>query len=114
MNASTKPCYLPTSSWHQLTPGGIIVDAGNAVDFLTGDWRSLCPIWQPENCRHCLLCWAVCPDNSILTADGKMTGIDLDHCKGCGLCSAACKFNAVTILPEGGVANVPSNKPVGQ
>ena len=32
----------------ELTPGGIIYQAGNAREFKTGDWRSMYPVWIPE------------------------------------------------------------------
>ena len=48
-----------------LTPGGIIYDAGNARNFKTGDWRSMCPVWYEEKCTQCGLCFPVCPDDSI-------------------------------------------------
>lgn len=90
----------PTSTFRELSPGGIIPDAGNAEDFLTGDWRSMKPIWIEEKCKHCLLCWTVCPDNSVMVKDGKMIGFDYDHCKGCGICTKQCKFGALDYIPE--------------
>ena len=102
MSVNKNPQYSPNASWRQLTPGGVIFDAGNGQEFLTGDWRSERPVWDQTACKHCLLCWTLCPDLSILVDDGKMTGIDFDHCKGCGLCAHACKFNALSMIPEGG------------
>ena len=37
----------------ELTPGGIIYQAGNAREFKTGDWRSMYPVWIPEKCTQC-------------------------------------------------------------
>lgn len=90
----------PETTWKELPIGGIILDAGNAADFKTGDWRSMKPVWKEDKCKHCLLCWVVCPDMSIETKDGKMTGIDYDHCKGCGVCTKQCKFAALDFVPE--------------
>ncbi|WP_139902176.1 4Fe-4S binding protein [Clostridium thermarum] len=88
------------TKWHEIPLGGIIVDAGNAADFKTGDWRSMRPVWDEERCKHCLLCWVVCPDMSITVENGKMTGFDYDHCKGCGVCVQQCKFKALDFVPE--------------
>lgn len=90
----------PEMSWKELSPGGIIVDAGNAEDFKTGDWRSMRPVIDKEKCKNCLLCWVVCPDNSIVVEDGKFVKFDYDHCKGCGVCVQQCKFNALDYVPE--------------
>ena len=37
----------------KLTPGGVIYQAGNAREFKTGDWRSMCPVWHEEKCTQC-------------------------------------------------------------
>lgn len=80
--------------------GAVCVDGGNSVEYITGGWRAERPVWTQENCKNCMLCWVVCPDSSILTADGKMTGIDYDHCKGCGVCVKECKFGALELVLE--------------
>lgn len=97
---SDKKYYSTECSWKDITVGGVIPDAGNAVEFKTGDWRSMKPVWNSENCKNCLLCWAVCPDMSIEVEDGKVKGIDYDHCKGCGLCVSQCKFKALNLVEE--------------
>ncbi|MFP4697758.1 MAG: 4Fe-4S binding protein [Eubacteriales bacterium] len=89
------------TSWQKTTPGGIVTSTGNAKYYLTGSWRANKPIWDEEKCKHCMLCFPVCPDSSIETKDKKMTGIDYDHCKGCGVCAAVCKFGAIKMVPEG-------------
>lgn len=95
-----KMNYDPQVSQKDMTPGGVITDPGNSHDFKTGDWRSMRPIWKADACKHCLLCWVVCPDNSILVEDTKLVGIDYDHCKGCGVCTKQCKFNAFDFVTE--------------
>ena len=86
-----------------ITPGGIIYDAGNAEDFITGDWRSDRPVWLQDKCKQCLLCYPVCPDTSILIdADGKRKDFDYDHCKGCGICAKVCPIGAIEMKEEGG------------
>ena len=36
-----------------MTPGGEIYQSGNAREFKTGDWRSMCPVWISEKCTQC-------------------------------------------------------------
>ena len=88
------------TTWQDLPRGGAILDAGNAVDFKTGDWRAMRPIWYKDKCKHCLFCWAVCPDMSIMAKDGKVIEFDYDHCKGCGVCVDQCKFEALELIAE--------------
>jgi 2-oxoacid:acceptor oxidoreductase delta subunit (pyruvate/2-ketoisovalerate family) len=76
--------------WQELAIGGVILDAGNAATYETGDWRSQRPIFHPERCIQCLFCWAFCPDDSIKVQNGKVVGVDYFHCKGCGICSVEC------------------------
>ncbi len=89
--------------WKELPRGGLILDAGNAHEYQTGGWRINRPEWIEENCIHCLFCWVYCPDSSIETREGKMTGINYEHCKGCGICAEVCpaKKTAIEMKPEG-------------
>ena len=82
--------------------GGIVTQEGNSVAYRTGEWRSQKPVWHPEGCVHCLMCWVFCPDSSIKVEGGKMTGIDYDHCKGCGICARECprKEKALQMVKE--------------
>ncbi len=91
------------SGWKDIPRGGYILEAGNAEQYKTGDWRSRRPVWDEKRCIHCLRCWVFCPDGSILTEAGKMTGIDYTHCKGCGICVEECpdKVQALKMVPEG-------------
>jgi pyruvate ferredoxin oxidoreductase delta subunit len=89
-------------AWKELNEGDV-VEAGTAVKFETGDWRSERPTWHPEICIQCLICWTYCPDSSILVENQKMTGIDYKHCKGCGICAKECPVKpnkAITMGPE--------------
>ena len=86
-----------------MTPGGIILDAGNALVFKTGDWRSSRPIWISEKCKQCGLCFPVCPDDSIPLNDaGERLDFNYNYCKGCGVCSKVCPFGAIEMKEEGG------------
>ena len=89
--------------WQELTPGGEIYEAGTAKNFDTGTWRTDTPIFNPEACKHCMLCIPFCPDSSIPVKDGKRLEFDYMHCKGCGICENVCPFNAITMKSGGGV-----------
>lgn len=87
-------------SWKEILIGGLISDAGNSVEYETGGWRSLRPIWDEEKCNHCMTCWAYCPDGAIQVEEGVVVGIDLAHCKGCGICAQECPQGAITMIEE--------------
>jgi len=82
--------------WRDIPIAGMILEAGNAEQYLTGGWRAFRPIHNADLCTHCMQCWLHCPDSSILIdkENEKMVGFDLDHCKGCGICAAVCPVNA--------------------
>lgn len=82
--------------WEDMTIAGNISSPGNSREFKTGDWRSIKPVWIPEKCTQCGLCFPVCPDDAIpVGKDQKRTDFDYDACKGCGICSKVCPFNAI-------------------
>lgn len=85
---------------NEIPTGFVAPEGGSSFLYHTGTWRTQRPVWDSEACKNCMLCWVYCPDASIQTVDGKMTGIDLDHCKGCGLCVKECKFNALKMINE--------------
>lgn len=99
MVALKKVTELPR--WQDAPPGGILVDAGNAVEYHTGAWRTKRPIWHPDRCTSCMICWMFCPDMAIEVKNRKMQGIDRDHCKGCGICANKCPTGALTMEPGG-------------
>ena len=84
------------TGWKDIPIGGMILEAGNAVEYLTGGWRAFRPVRGEAKCTHCMQCWLFCPDSSILVDPDseEMVGFDLDHCKGCGICAAVCPINA--------------------
>lgn len=90
-------------NWKEVKKGDVL-DAGTAEQFQTGDWRSERPVWNPQTCIQCLLCWIHCPDSAITVdkATSKMTGFDYKHCKGCGICAEICptKPKSITMQPE--------------
>jgi pyruvate ferredoxin oxidoreductase delta subunit len=76
--------------WREVNPGGVVLEPGNAITYVTGTWRSMRPARDLEQCTQCLICWVVCPDASVTVENGKVTGFDYAHCKGCGICSEQC------------------------
>lgn len=86
--------------WKELPIGGLITEAGNSETYQTGGWRTFAPMLHMDKCIHCFICWVFCPDSSILTKDGKITGFDLEHCKGCGICANECPKNAIEMVYE--------------
>jgi pyruvate ferredoxin oxidoreductase delta subunit len=90
-----------SSPWTDITPGGFVYGEGNSKDFNTGDWRVMTPIWKPEQCKQCLLCYPVCPDSSIPVKGGKREDFDFDHCKGCAICAKVCPFGAIDVVRAG-------------
>ena len=91
---------MELKGWREIPIGGLIIDAGNSVDYETGSWRSSRPVIDMERCSHCMICWIYCPDGSILVENAKLVGIDLAHCKGCGICERECPRKAVTMVEE--------------
>ena len=84
------------TKWEDLTIGGTIYDAGNAMEFKTGSWRSIKPIFKEEACKQCGLCFPVCPEDAIpVNSEKKREDFNYDMCKGCGVCSKVCPFNAI-------------------
>ena len=100
MSSKAQPPY----TWKTMPPGSVIPEAGNAVEYRTGSWRTYRPVWNEKNCIHCLTCWILCPDSAILVKDGKMIGFDYDHCKGCGVCARECpeKCHAIEMKLDDG------------
>ena len=86
--------------WREIPEGGLILEAGNAIQYKTGSWRSQRPIRDEEKCTNCLICWIYCPDSAILVSDGEIKGIDLEHCKGCGICAKECPVDAIKMVSE--------------
>ena len=75
--------------YQDLTIGGNIYEAGNAKEFKTGDWRSIKPVWKPDLCKQCGLCF---PNKECKRED-----FDYDACKGCGVCAKVCPFKAIVM-----------------
>jgi len=87
---------MTLKGWQDIPIGGMILEAGNAVEYKTGGWRAFRPLRGEAECTSCFQCWLFCPDSSILVDvdNDTMIGFDLEHCKGCGICAAVCPVNA--------------------
>lgn len=88
------------NTWKDLPIGGLIIEAGNAIEYNTGNWRAFRPIVDLEKCTHCLMCWLYCPDVSIMVENSKMVGVDYEHCKGCAVCADVCPPKCISMHPE--------------
>jgi 2-oxoacid:acceptor oxidoreductase delta subunit (pyruvate/2-ketoisovalerate family) len=79
--------------WKDARPGGVVIETGNSVAYITGTWRTMRPVRDLEQCTQCLICWIMCPDSAITVENGKVADFDYAHCKGCGICAEQCPVN---------------------
>lgn len=86
--------------WKEMPLGGVVIHAGNTVEYKTGTWRTFKPVWDEKKCVHCLQCWLYCPDASVIVKEGKFVAFDYDHCKGCGICAKVCPPKVSAIKME--------------
>jgi len=91
---------MKEKGWKEIPIAGLIVEAGNAREYKTGDWRTFKPVRDVEKCTDCLTCWIYCPDSSILVSGEKMVGFDYDHCKGCSICAQVCPVKCIEMVKE--------------
>ncbi|MHB1004299.1 MAG: 4Fe-4S binding protein [Chloroflexota bacterium] len=88
---ATKAMPFDKRPWQDLPFGGVVIEAGSAAAYQTGDWRgALHPVLDVARCTSCMLCWVYCPDAAIVADNGKVVGINYDYCKGCGICAVEC------------------------
>jgi pyruvate ferredoxin oxidoreductase delta subunit len=94
--------YAKDAGWKDMAAGGVIPQAGNAVEYETGGWRSIRPVRDNEKCINCLQCWVYCPDDAIPVENANLKGLpyDLKHCKGCGVCAAICPVKCIEMKAE--------------
>jgi pyruvate ferredoxin oxidoreductase gamma subunit len=78
----------------------LITATGNMVQRKTGNWRIHRPEIDYEECNHCMICYARCPEGVIkMDLEGKPV-IDYDHCKGCMICAQECPKHSIKTLWE--------------
>ena len=87
--------------WKSIAIGGILLEAGSALKYKTGDWRAYRPVIDEEKCIYCLLCWIYCPDGAIIRKE-KIVTVNYDYCKGCGICANECPVKAIRMEEERG------------
>jgi len=85
--------------WKSIPMGGILLEAGSALKYKTGDWRAFRPIVDQDKCVNCLLCWIFCPDAAINRLE-KFVEVNYDYCKGCGVCANECPVKVITMVEE--------------
>jgi 2-oxoacid:acceptor oxidoreductase delta subunit (pyruvate/2-ketoisovalerate family) len=87
-------------NWRELEPGAVMVGV-NADVVYNGGWRTYMPIFIPDKCINCMICWFVCPDRAIVPSEkGDFGYFDYNHCKGCGLCGMHCPVKAIDMKLE--------------
>ena len=89
-------------TWKEIEIGAIVTEPGNALEYLTGDWKSQKPILDKNKCIKCGLCFLYCPEGCIKEMEDGYFVADLDYCKGCGICAVECPKDAITIEEEEG------------
>ena len=88
-------------TWKELKTGICVEDAGGAMEYLTGDWKSRRPVLEKSKCTKCGLCFLYCPEGCIKEQDDGYFVADLNYCKGCGICSVECPTKAIGMTTEG-------------
>lgn len=56
------------------------------------------PVFAPEGCNGCGICWMYCPDAAIhFDWESGRPRVDRGLCKGCGICAVECPRKAVSL-----------------
>jgi len=87
-------------TWRDIEVGSVVLEAGNAKEYKTGDWRTFHPVVDKEHCIKCAVCWMFCPDDAIYKTDEGYYVSDLEYCKGCGICANECTTKCITMVIE--------------
>ncbi len=87
-------------TWKDLEVGCVVSEAGNARAYRTGDWRSMRPVVNKQNCIRCGVCYIFCPDMAIYKTEDTYFEADPYYCKGCGICAHECITRCITMVQE--------------
>ncbi len=90
-----------TLNWQELNIGILIDEAGVAVEYETGDWKSRKPVLDKTKCIKCGFCFLYCPEGCVRPNEEGYFIADLKYCKGCGICANECPKKAITMVVEG-------------
>ena len=74
------------------------VATASMSDNQTGEWRSVRPRVDLDQCSSCMLCWFLCPEGCVTPCEKPQP--DLKYCKGCGICAEECPVDAIEMVPE--------------
>lgn len=88
------------TGWRKLPIGAVVLEPGSSVQYKTGSWRTLRPVYDKSKCNKCGLCWVYCPEGSIVPMEDGFFKVDLDYCKGCGICAKECPVKAIVMIEE--------------
>lgn len=97
-NSSVSKSADKLISWKDILPGAVIVEAGNAKSYRTGDWRSSSPVYDYNKCNRCGLCFIYCPEGCIRPLENGYFEANMYYCKGCGICAKECPKSAITMI----------------
>ncbi len=90
----------PKPKWTEITFACIIPEAGNSVEYKTGDWKTLAPVVDKNRCIKCGTCYIFCPEYAYEKDDYGYFNPNYDYCKGCGICAAECPALCITMEEE--------------
>jgi pyruvate ferredoxin oxidoreductase delta subunit len=86
--------------WHEVTPGCMVFEPGNAANYKTGSWKAQRPILDTKKCIKCGICYIFCPEACIQEDAEGFFVADLGYCKGCGICAHECWPGAISMVEE--------------
>lgn len=81
----------------QLHLAPVTVDLGGTK---TRAWRTIQPVFHPENCSRCGLCATYCPEGVVFKKEDGLFTPDYEYCKGCGICAAECPKDCIEMVRE--------------
>ena len=89
-----------TPKWQELAVGCSVTEPGSSRYNRTGDWRSVRPIWNLEQCVKCGICAIFCPEGCIEMKPDGYPEADMEYCKGCSICAVECWTGCIDTKEE--------------